>query len=88
MRATVGNSSMAANWLEWLSWWCWIMSWSLKKGSDFFDYEEKKGRDVVAEASGWQASRRQYAFVYVANVAGEISLLPDKTAVDLKFPFS
>ena len=63
-------------------------NWSLKKDSDFFDYEEKKGRTVVAEASGWQTSRRQYAFVYVANVAGEISLLPDKTAVDQKFPFS
>jgi hypothetical protein len=62
-------------------------NWSVKPGSDFFDYEEKKGRAVVAEASGWQSPRRQYAFVYVADVPGEIGLMPDKTAVDEKFAF-
>lgn len=63
-------------------------NWSVKPGSDFFDYEEKKGRAVVAEATGWQTPRRRYAFVYVADVPGEIGLLPDKTAMDEKFPFS
>ena len=29
-------------------------NWSVKPSSDFFDYEEKKGRTIVAEASGWQ----------------------------------
>ena len=63
-------------------------NWSVKTNSDFFDYEEKKNRAVVAEASGWQSSRRRYAFVYVADVPGEVGLLPDKTAIDQKFPFS
>jgi hypothetical protein len=63
-------------------------NWSVKPGSNFFDYEEKKGRVVVAEATGWQTPRRQYAFVYVADVPDEIGLLPDKTAIDQKFPFS
>ena len=63
-------------------------NWSVKAGADFFDYEEKKGRAVVAEASGWQTPRRRYAFVYVADVPGEIGLIPDKTAIDQKFSFS
>ncbi len=63
-------------------------NWSVKTGADFFDYEEKKGRTVVAEASGWQTPRRRYAFVYVADVPGEIGLIPDKTAIDQKFSFS
>ncbi len=62
-------------------------NWSFKAGSDFFDYEEKKARIVVAEATGWQTPRRGYALAYVADVPGEIGLLPDKTAVDQKFPF-
>jgi hypothetical protein len=61
-------------------------NWSVQAVSDFFDYVEKKGNHVVAEASGWQTPKRRYAFVYVANVPGEISLLPDKTALDQKFP--
>jgi hypothetical protein len=63
-------------------------NWSIKPGSDFFDYEEKKGRTVIAEATGWQTSRRRYAFVYVADVPADPGLLPDKTAIDQKFPFS
>jgi hypothetical protein len=63
-------------------------NWSVKAGSDFFDYEEKKARALVAEASGWQTPRRHYAFVYVADVPGEIGLIPDKTAIDQKFPFA
>lgn len=59
--------------------------WSVKPGSDFFDYVEKQGQEMVAEATGWQTPKRRYAFAYVANVAGEIGLLPDKTAVDQKF---
>jgi hypothetical protein len=60
--------------------------WVFKSGSDFFDYVEKKGDQVVAEASGWQTPKRRYAFAYVAYVPGEIGLLPDKTALDQKFP--
>ena len=63
-------------------------NWSVKPNSDFFEYEEKKGRAVVAEASGWQTPRRHYAFVYVADVSGEIGIMPDKTAIDQKFPFA
>ncbi len=59
-------------------------NWSVKTGSDFFDYEEKTGRAVVAEATGWQTPQRRYAFVYVADVPGGIGLLPDKTAIDQK----
>lgn len=62
-------------------------NWSVKPSSDFFDYEEKKGRTIVAEASGWQTPQRNYVFVYVADVPGEVALLPDKTAIDQKFAF-
>jgi hypothetical protein len=63
-------------------------NWSIQPGSgaDFFDYVEKKGDEVVAEATGWQTRARRYAFAYVADVPGEIGLLPDKTALDQKFP--
>ena len=44
--------------------------------------------DIVAEASGWQSPRRRYAFVYVPSIPGEVGILPDKTAIDHKFPFS
>ena len=63
-------------------------NWSVKPNSDFFDYEEKKGGAAVAEATGWQSPRRRYCFAYVADVPGEIGLLPDKTAIDQKFSFS
>jgi len=63
-------------------------NWSVKPSSDFFDYEEKKGHTVVAEATGWQTPRRRYVFVYVADVADGPGLLPDKTAIDQKFSFS
>jgi hypothetical protein len=32
--------------------------------------------------------RRRYAFVYVPDIPGEIGIMPDKTAIDQKFPFS
>ena len=62
-------------------------NWSVKAGSDFFDYTEKDGKEIVAEATGWQTPRRRYTFVYVADAPGEIGLLPDKTAIDQKFAF-
>ena len=62
--------------------------WSVKAGSEFFDYAEKAGKKILAEASGWQTPRRRYAFVYVPDVAGEIGIIPDKMAIDQKFPFS
>ena len=63
-------------------------NWSVKPSSDYFDYVEKAGKNVVAEATGWQTPRRRYLFVYVPNVPGEIGLIPDKTAIDHRFPFS
>jgi len=62
--------------------------WSIKPGSgaDFYDYVEKKGDQVIAEATGWQTRARRYAFAYVADMPAEIGLLPDKTALDQKFP--
>jgi hypothetical protein len=62
-------------------------NWTIKPGSDFFDYAEKDGKKVVAEATGWQTPQRHYCFTYVPDVPGEVGLLPDKTAVDQKFSF-
>ena len=61
--------------------------WSMKAGSDYFDYAEKVGKEIVAEATGWQTPKRRYVFAYIPDVAGEIGLIPDKTAIDQKFPF-
>ncbi|HEY4284703.1 MAG TPA: hypothetical protein VGM62_16700 [Chthoniobacterales bacterium] len=63
-------------------------NWSLKSTSDFFDYVEKSGKKILAEATGWQSPRRRYLFVYVPYLAGELGIVPDKTAIDHKFPFS
>jgi hypothetical protein len=60
--------------------------WTIK--SEYFDYIEKKGEEVVAEATGWKPQNRGYAFVYIPVVAGEIALMPDKTALDQKFPYT
>jgi hypothetical protein len=60
--------------------------WSVKSGSDYFDYAEKVGKEIVAEATGWQTPNRRYAFAYIPDVAGEIGLVPDKAAIDQKFP--
>jgi hypothetical protein len=62
-------------------------NWTIKPGSDFFDYAEKDGKKIVAEATGWQTPQRHYCFAYVPDVPGEVGLLPDKTAVDQKFSF-
>lgn len=62
--------------------------WSITAKSDYFDYEEKSGKQVVAEATGWQSPRRRYVFVYVPHVAGEVGIMPDKTAIDHKFAFA
>ena len=63
-------------------------NWSMKSGSDFFDYVEKAGKKIVAQATGWQSPRRGYAFAYVPDLAGEIGLIPDRTAIDRKFAFA
>ena len=57
-------------------------NWAIKASSDFFDYIEKSGKTVVAEATGWQTPRRRYAFAYVPSLTGEVGILPDKTAID------
>ena len=62
--------------------------WEIKAKSEFFDYVEKSGKQVVAEATGWYSPSRRYAFAYVPYIPGEVGLLPDKTAIDHKFPFS
>ena len=61
-------------------------NWTSKPGSDFFDYSEKSGGKIVAEATGWQSAKRRYAFVFVPTLAGEIGLVPEKSALDQKFP--
>ncbi|MFL6515824.1 MAG: hypothetical protein ACJ8M1_12465 [Chthoniobacterales bacterium] len=63
-------------------------NWAVKASSDFVDYVEKSGKQVVAEATGWQSPRRRYVFVYVPQVPGEVGIMPDKTAIDHRFPFS
>jgi hypothetical protein len=61
-------------------------SWTSKPGSDFFDYAEKSDGKIVAEATGWQSPKRKYAFVFVPTLAGEIGLVPDRSALHQKFP--
>ena len=61
--------------------------WSVKSNSDFFDYAEKSGKKIVAEATGWQTPRRHYCFAYVPDLPDEVGIMPDKTAIDQKFPF-
>lgn len=63
-------------------------NWSVKPASEFFDYTEKRKRGAINEATGWYVPRRRYAFVYVPDVPGEIGIMPDKAAIDQKFPFS
>src|SRR4051795_11393758 len=43
-------------------------NWSVKSNSDYFDYEEKKDKAVVAAVYGWQPTRRNYVSIYVADV--------------------
>jgi len=61
-------------------------NWTSKPGSDFFDYAEKNGGKVVAEATGWQSPKRRYAFVFVQTLDGEVGVVPDRSALDQKFP--
>ena len=61
-------------------------NWTSKPGSDFFDYAEKSGGKIVAEATGWQSPKRHYAFAFVPTLDGEIGILPDKSALDQSFP--
>src|SRR5438067_5302590 len=63
-------------------------NWSVKATSDSFDYVEKSGKNIVAEATGWQSPRRRYAVIYVPSIAGEVGILRDKAAIDHKFSFS
>jgi hypothetical protein len=56
--------------------------WSYKAGSDFFDYTEKSGDNIIAEATGWQTPSRTYAFVYVPTIEGDIGITPDKNHLD------
>jgi hypothetical protein len=62
-------------------------NWSVKPASEFFDYAEKRKKGIV-NATGWQVPRRRYAFICIPDVPGEIGIMPDKTAIDQKFPFS
>jgi hypothetical protein len=60
-------------------------NWLSKPGSDYFDYVEKKGDTITAEATGWHNPKRHYAFVYVPVVTGEVSVAPDKGSIDARF---
>jgi hypothetical protein len=59
-------------------------NWSSKPGSDFFDYLEKEGNEIIAEATGWQTPRRKYCFIYIPVVQNEVLIAPDKAALDAK----
>ena len=59
-------------------------NWSHQAGSDYVDYAEKQGGNIVAAATGWQTPTRTYAFIYVPTVPGEIGIVPDKNALDQK----
>lgn len=60
-------------------------NWSSKPGSEFFDYVEKSGDKVIAEATGWNTPRRRYAFVFVPTVEGDIGIAPDRSSIDPRF---
>ncbi len=62
--------------------------WTVTTKSDFFDYAEKSGKQIVAEATGWQSPHRRYAFVYVPHVPGEVGIMPDRGAIDHKFAYT
>jgi hypothetical protein len=59
-------------------------NWSSKPGSDYFDYLEKEGDTIVAEATAWQTPRKRYCFIYIPVVQGEVFIAPDKGALDTK----
>ena len=52
--------------------------------SDYFDYAEKQGDNLIASATGWQTPARTRVFIYIPVVSGEIGIMPDKNAVDQK----
>jgi hypothetical protein len=60
-----------------------LKNWS-RITSDFVDYAEKEGQEIVAEATGWQSPARKYSFFYVPSLRGEVPILPDKSSLDLK----
>lgn len=63
-----------------------LRNWTRPANSDFLQYLEREGNEVVAEATGWQSPQRRYAFFYVPILKEEIGLLPEKGALDQKFP--
>jgi hypothetical protein len=48
-------------------------NWSSKPASDFFDYLEKDGDKIVAEATAWQTPKKKYCFIYIPVVEGEVA---------------
>jgi len=58
--------------------------WASKPGSEYFDYAEKTGEKVLAEATGWYSQRYKYAFIYVPVVEGQVAIIPDRSALDKK----
>jgi len=59
-------------------------AWSTKPGSDYFDYSEKEGEKVIAEATGWYSAKYRHAFIYVPTLTGEVAILPDRSSLDPK----
>jgi hypothetical protein len=62
-----------------------LSNWTRPAG-EFFDYAEKNGDQIVAEATGWHTATRRYAFAYIPTITGGVTIIPDKTALDQKFP--
>ena len=40
----------------------------IKPITEFVEYIEKNGTDIVAEATGWQTPTRRYAFIYLSLI--------------------
>ena len=60
-------------------------NWSRSPASsDYFDYTEKQGDNVLPGATGWQTPARESVFIYAPIVPGEIGIIPDRTAIDQK----
>lgn len=58
--------------------------WASKPGPEYFDYAEKTGEKVLAEATGWYSQKYKYAFIYVPVVEGQVAIIPDRSALDKK----
>ena len=63
-------------------------NWSVKPASEFFDYAEKRKKGVVGRGYWLANAEAALRVCLYPDVGGEIGIMPDKTAIDQKFPFS